>query len=116
MKLFVRFLLIFSLLFLGRYEYLYAFTASHGTALTIKSSQQNKDSNERLKAIEVTEEDDDDKLNSFRHLVSGDKIPSFYYAPSPEYTTVHTVNTAPLGKHILYIAPYKYILFGVFRI
>jgi hypothetical protein len=116
MKLFVRFLVIFSLLFLGRYEYLYAFTASKGTVISINPAHPDKENHERIKAVELTEEDDEDKIGTFKNLTSGDNISSFHYAPSPEYFTVKIKTAQPLGKCALYIAPHKYILFGVFRV
>lgn len=116
MKLLLRSLLVCSLLFLGRYEYLYAFAAPQGTVISVKPAHPDKEQRERLKAVELTEEDDDDKLGSFRHLISGDIIPSFHYAPSPGYTTVNTKSASYLYRNALYSSPRKYILFGVFRI
>ena len=116
MKLSIRFLLIFSLLFLGRYEYLYAYTGSHGIAVTINPVHPDKENQEKLKAIELTEEDDDDKLSSYKNQLSGDKISSFHYAHFPEYSIINTKSAVPLGECALYIAPRRYILFGVFRV
>lgn len=116
MKLFLRSLLVFSLLFLGRYEYLYAFTASQVSVQTIGPAHSHKEDDQKLKAVELTEEDDDDKLSSFKHLISGDIIPSVHYATSPGYASVDTKSATTLYTHALHSSPRKYILFGVFRI
>jgi hypothetical protein len=116
MKLLVRFLLVFSLLFLVRYEYLYAFTASQGAPISIAPAHSDNENNERQKAIELAEEEDDDKLGSFKHLVSGGTVPSFQYTTSPGYPTVNIRSATSLYTHALFSSLRKYILFGAFRI
>lgn len=116
MKLLLRSLLVCSLLFLGRYEYLYAFTASQGSDISITPAHSHSENDERLKAIELAEEEDDDKLGSFKHLVSGDIIPSFQYAQSPAYTSTEIKSATSLYTYALNTAPRKYLLFGVFLI
>lgn len=141
MKLLFRLFLSLSFLLLGGYSSIYAYSYPapvHHTSikdlarsqdatflhllkvrsLTFRSSRSGGEiETDHLKAIEVEQEDEDDKQTSLKKCSTiGSYLATFFYAPTTDNLCSPIKIRLSFSKHFPFSSFGRYLAFGVFRI
>lgn len=118
MKLFLRYLLLLSIVLTGRYEYLHAQTGLTQRFAEMESQKPPRQARELLKAVELNEEDDDDdKRWSVKKAGFADaQLASTHYATLPPSVSEAVAAFHPKSDRSDHSTLPRYILFGVFLI
>lgn len=86
--------------------------------LTIRSSRSYRDDETgHLKAIEIGQEDEDNKENSSKkYSTLNSYLATFFYAPATGSTCSHAKTRLAFSGHFPFSSSSRHLVFGVFRI
>jgi hypothetical protein len=116
MKLGLRFLLLLSFFVLGKQTISYAGTEEDNTIAIITPAHPEHHESIKLKAVELSVEDQDEVSSIKKQSVAGHFLSSFTYALSPVAIDKRYTCSLALSKPYTYSTPDKHILYQVFRI